>query len=80
MKNKRNREVVEKTPSVTATMPHLREIKGMLDSLSAKLESMPKNQGRTIWKNVINTVRDDVKKYEEKLLEGLPEMSTVART
>jgi len=80
MKNKRNREAVEKNPSVTATMPHLMEIKGLLDSLAAKLESVPANQGRTIWKNVINTVREDVKKYEEKLLEGLPAMSTVART
>lgn len=80
MKNKRNREMVEKNPSVTVTMPHLREIKGLLDSLSAKLETMPKNQGRTIWKNVINTVREDVKKYEEKLLEGVPPMATVERT
>ena len=80
MKNKRNREMVEKSPGVTVTMPHLREIKGLLDSLSAKLETMPKNQGRTIWKNVINTVREDVKKYEEKLLEGVPGMATVERT
>ena len=72
--------MVEKHPNVTVTMPHLREIKGLLDSLSAKLESLLKNQGRTIWQNVINTVRQDVKKYEEKLLEGVPPMATVERT
>ncbi|HLG94070.1 MAG TPA: hypothetical protein VI546_04470 [candidate division Zixibacteria bacterium] len=80
MKNKRNRGGAEAIPKPTATMPHLMEIKGMLDSLAAKLETMPKNQGRTIWRNVISTVREDVNKYEAKLLEGLPPMSTVERT
>jgi len=55
------------------------EIQTLLDSLSAKLESLPGGQGRTIWKNVIHTVREDVHKYEQKLLEGLPPMSTVER-
>ncbi len=80
MKDKQNPQADEKTQKVTTTVPHLREIKGLLDSVVAKLESMPTNQGRAIWKNVINTVRDDVRKYEEKLLEGVPGMSTVARS
>ncbi len=79
MKNKRNQQTAEITPKATATMPHLVEIQGLLDSLTAKLESLPQGQGRAIWKNVIHTVRDDVKKYEQKLLEGLPPMSTVER-
>ncbi len=79
MKNKRNRQPAATSPKPTATMPHLMEIQGLLDSLSAKLESLPGGQGRAIWKNVISTVRDDVKKYEQKLLEGLPPMSTVER-
>ena len=80
MKDKRNPQLVEKNPRVTTTMPHLREIKGLLDSVVTKLETMPANQGRAIWRNVINTVREDVKKYEEKLLEGLTGMTTVERT
>ncbi len=79
MKNKRNRGGAEAIPKPTATMPHLVEIKGLLDSLTTKLESLPGGQGRAIWKNVISTVREDVNKYEQKLLEGLPPMSTVER-
>ncbi|MCI0404644.1 MAG: hypothetical protein L0Z48_01855 [candidate division Zixibacteria bacterium] len=81
MKNKRNRQPAATAipPKPTATMPHLVEIQGLLDSLTAKLESLPGGQGRAIWKNVIHTVRDDVKKFEQKLLEDLPPMSTVER-
>ncbi|MGH8004768.1 MAG: hypothetical protein ACRECJ_08600 [Limisphaerales bacterium] len=77
MKNKRNRGGAERIPKPTATMPQLMEIKELLESLAAKLESLPGGQGRAIWKNVIHTVRDDVRKYEQKLLEGLPPMATV---
>jgi hypothetical protein len=79
MKNKRNRGGAEAIPKPTATMPHLMEIQTLLDSLTAKLEAMPGGQGRAIWINVISTVRDDVKKFEQKLLADLPPMSTVER-
>lgn len=80
MKNKPNRGATERIPKPTATMPHLMEIQVLLDSLSAKLQSMPKGQGRAIWINVIHTVREDVKKFEQKLLEELPPMATVEHT
>ena len=80
MKNKRNRGGAEAIPKPTATMPHLMEIQELLNSLSAKLQSLPGGQGRSIWINVISTVREDVKKFEQKLLSDLPPMSTVERT
>ena len=81
MKNKRNRQPAATPipPKPTTTMPHLVEIQTLLDSLTAKLESLPGGQGRSIWINVIHTVRDDVKKFEQKLLSDLPPMSTVER-
>lgn len=81
MKNKRNRQPAATAipPKPTATMPRLMEIQQLLDSLSAKLQSLPGGQGRAIWINVISTVREDVKKFEQKLLSDLPPMSTVER-
>jgi|GEM_PF-6354439 len=79
MKNKRNRGGAVAIPKPTTTMPHLMEIQELLNSLTAKLEALPGGQGRSIWINVIHTVRDDVKKFEQKLLSDLPPMSTVER-
>ncbi len=83
MKEAHSTQVVEKNQGVSTSVPNLGNIQedlhsavAILDSAVAKLESLPKNHGRAIWKNIIVTVREDINRSAIKLVDVISGTST----
>lgn len=67
-------QAADKKPVASTTVPNLGKVQedlhsavASLDSAVAKLEALPHNHCRTIWKEIIQTIREDVNRYATKL-------------
>jgi len=87
VKEAQNTQVVEKNQSVSTSVPNLGNIQedlhsavAILDSAVAKLESLPKNHGRAIWKNIILTVREDINRSATKFIDAISGTSTAGKS